>query len=110
MQDPGQLLSVYKQLEESNLFYIQNAQVRHTELRSGCQCLVALEKVGVADRHNGRRSSTLCSSWMAFTDEEASVLGWAPAVGHFGCLGLRHTDPSCLSACPYNNHACKRGA
>lgn len=34
-QEPGQLLAVYKQLEESNLFYIQNAQVRRKGGRGG---------------------------------------------------------------------------
>jgi hypothetical protein len=29
-KEPQQLLAVYQELEESNLFYIQNAQVRNT--------------------------------------------------------------------------------
>jgi hypothetical protein len=38
-KEPGQLLSVYQALEESNLFYIQNAQAGdHSGHRTSVQC------------------------------------------------------------------------
>lgn len=57
--DPAQLLSAYQALEESNLFYIQNAQVRGALTMWSYQCCYFDGTKRMAERASMKRSGSV---------------------------------------------------